>query len=237
MIDDYIRGKLSHSDKLIFEKALANDPRLQLKVKICKELHESSGESDIYALRAKIALAQSSSVFAQNRFRKVFYASAAACIAIIIAMSIILLSRAPKHEVLFANHFNTYQLIGETRSGGEESNSSLSTIANTYYSDKLCDTTISELTNHLKSHPSDIQAKLLLASVYLETNNAVLAETILVDLLVEDIEVHYKEICRWYLALSILKQGRVDEVKPILAEIEKENGFYSVKARSILNSL
>lgn len=237
MIDDYIRGTLSQSDNSNFEKALANDPRLQLKVKFCRELHESSNESDINALRATLSIAHSTSILAHNRFRKILYASAAACFAIIIAISITLISRIPKHEELFANHFNPYQLIGETRSGGEDSNNSLSAIANSYYDKKHYDTTITELTNHLQSDPDDIQARLLLASVYLEANYALLAQAILEDLLVDNIEVHYKEISRWYLALSILKQGNVDEVKPILAEIENENGFYSAKARSILNSL
>lgn len=237
MIDDYIRGTLSQSDRLNFEKALAKNPRLQLKVRICKELHDSTEESDINVLRAKLSIAQLNSIGDQKRFRKILYASAAACFAIIMVTSISLLSTKPKHEELFASHFKAYQLIGETRSSGIESKNSLSTIAKMYYDKKQYDIAIADLTTYLELNPNDIQAKLVLASAYLETNNAHLAETILEGLLADDVEVHYKEIGKWYLALTILKQGRVDDVKEILTEIEKENGFYSAKARSILNSL
>lgn len=237
MIDDYIRGTLSQGDRLNFEKALANDIRLQLKVRLCKELHDSTEESDINVIRAKLSIAQLNSIGYKKRFRKILYASAAACFAIIMVTSISLLSIKPKHEVLFSNHFNPYQLIGETRSAGTGNNNSISAIANSYYDKKQYSNAIEDLTAYLKSNPDDILAKLLLASAYLETNNAHLAEPILEKIVASNIEAHYKEIGKWYLALTILKQGRVDDVKKILTDIETENGFYSSRARSILNSL
>ena len=77
----------------------------------------------------------------------------------------------------------------------------------------------------------------MLATAYLETNQEDKSENLLRNLMAENENDLYFEQIKWYLSLSILKQGKTDEAKNLLTEIEKEEGFYSKRATSILKSL
>ena len=53
----------------------------------------------------------------------------------------------------------------------------------------------------------------------------------------DDKSILNQEIIQWHLALSLLRQGKIEEVKQALEQIANDGGLYSQNARSILHTL
>jgi len=236
-IDDYIMGRLSPSERELFEKRMKKDPALQKKVDICNELHDSIQETDIHSLREKLISAQYSVKSPKIKWIRLSTYITAASIALFIALRFLVVDSSQNHERLFSKHFQPFQIVGETRSSQpSESNILSDELVNLYINNKYNDA-IPVIESYLDRYPNDNQASLMLTSAYLETNRDEKAEELLKRLVLENNNEFYAEVIEWYLALSILKQGKLEEAKSILTEIEMGKGFYSEKATSILDLL
>jgi hypothetical protein len=236
-IDDYIRGKLTPIEKKEFENELSTNPLLKKKVELCQDLHRSAMEGDIISLREK--LNYSHIVYSKSKVRRIRAISlfAAASIALLFAFRFMLMDGSPNHEKIFREHFEPFQIIGETRTNQQDLTSLLPDEINKIYKKKEYHEVIPLLESYLEQYPNNKQAILMLSTAYIETNRNEKAEQILLELSFDSTKIIYNELTKWYLVLSILKQGKVDDAKVLLLEIKEEKGFYSDKAQSILNSL
>ena len=115
-IDSYLLNKLSPVDKEEFEKELTKNQTLRKKLEICKDLHDSVQEDDIFTLREKLKRAESDIGRKKNKpFRIVSYLTAAS-IAIVITLRFFVFSPSPSSDELFEKYFEPFEIIGDTRS-------------------------------------------------------------------------------------------------------------------------
>lgn len=236
-IDSYLLNKLSPIDKEEFEKELTKNQSLRKKLDICKDLHDSVQEDDIFTLREKLKRAESDIGRKKNKPFKIVSYLTAASIAIVITLRFFVFSPSPSYDELFEKYFEPFEIIGDTRSVESINDALLSDdIIKKYFNGKYFDI-ISEIESIAIDNPSKTEISLMLATAYLETNQEDKAENLLSNILVENKNGLYIEQIKWYLSLSIIKQGKTDEAKNLLTKIEKEEGFYSKRATSILKSL
>ena len=238
LIDDYLMGYLSPEDKKEFEKELTINSSLQEEVRLCRELKETISHDDISSLRE--VLNRSHKEYCRNRAKKRYRLiplSAAASILIIIAVRFMFINGMPNYEKLYQKHFQPYQFVGETRDSYETKSTFLSAELIRLYYNKDYDAVLPVLESYIARYPDDYQAKLMLVTALLETNNAEEAEKILRQLMEDDKSILNQEIIQWHLALSLLRQGKIEEVKQALEQIANDGGLYSQNARSILHTL
>jgi hypothetical protein len=236
-IDDYLMGKLSPSEGELFENEMRVNPALQKKVDICRELRDSIQETDIHSLREKLNSARYSVKSSNTKWIKLSAYITAASIALLIALRFLVVDSSQNHDLIFSKHFQPFKIVGESRSSLQKESNILSEELISLYINKKYDDVIPIIESYLARYPNNKQASLMLSTAYLGTNRDEKAELILQRLTLDSNNEFYAEAIKWYLSLSIIKQGKLEEAKFILAEIENEKGFYSEKASSILKSL
>jgi predicted negative regulator of RcsB-dependent stress response len=235
-IESYISGELNGDELLQFEKELAVNYELQRKVKVYRELFESAKEDDIFALRNKLNI--SHSLVKRTRQRhKVASLAAVASIALLFFIGFQFFFSTPNHIKIFNEHFQPYQIIGEARSSQSIESSVISSELQSLYLSRKFEDAIPILLSYLNRYQNDRQAVLMLSTCYIETNNAEKAEELLKALIRKDENEIFVEIAKWYLSLSQIKMGKIDEAKDLLKEIYNYQGFYSSKAKLILDSI
>lgn len=236
-IDDYLMGKLSPVEHEEFELELKRNPALQNKLEFCKDLHDSINEKDIHSLRDKLILAESDAKSHKLKLIKVYSILSAASVAIFIAVRFLFLSPSLTPEELFWKNFEPFKIVGEARSTETISNEQLSSeTVNLYLSGKY-EEAIPIIESFFALNKNNGQVAMMLASSYLQTNQAEKAEDLLRRLQVDNNNDFYSEIIDWQLSLSLLKQSKVEEAKKLLREVESEKGYYSEKASTLLKSL
>jgi tetratricopeptide (TPR) repeat protein len=238
LIDDYLLGKLSDEKRKAFERELAINQSLRKEVKLCAELNKSIYEDDVIALREKLKISQRSLSQAKSLNKTlIISAISAASLLIIFALRIVLVDYNPTHTELYHKHFQPYRVAGDRR-GVNQGHSAYhyGEIVKLYTNGEYAQVT-PWLEAQIKRDSMDLETGLMLSTVYLETNNAEKAEEILTKMLHSTYSITFDETLEWYLALAVLRQGKIDEVKKILMKIVHEDGFYSGEALAILESL
>lgn len=238
LIDDYILGTLSEENRKAFEMELAINPELRKEVKLCMELQKSIYEDDVFTLREKLKLSQKSFSKARANRRAILISLvSAASIMLIFGLKFFFVDNTPNHEQLYSQFFQPYKILGDSR-GNNHSNT------NNYSDNNILPYTTGDyeqvmpwLEKQFTIDSNNFEIILMLTTAYLETNNAEKAEEILLTALHNKSNIAYTETITWYLALAVLRQGKTEEVKPILEKIYNNKGLYSKKALNILESL
>ncbi len=238
LIDDYLLGNLSEKNRKAFEAELAINPRLRKEVKLCMELKESIYEDDVFALREKLNISQKAFYKAKISKRAMLISLvSAASLLLIFGLKIFFVDNTPNYEKLYHKHFQPYKILGDSR--GDNQSKPIS-----HFDDGVKLYTIGEyeqvtplLEKRIARDSNDFELILMLTTAYLETNNAEKAEKILSKIEYNRNNIAYTETLDWYLVLSILRQGRIEEAQRIFEKIAKDGGLYSKKALSILESL
>jgi hypothetical protein len=238
LIDDYLLGSLSGEDQIAFEKELAISPQLRKEVKLCKELKESIYEDDIYALREKLSKAQGKfSKDKTNRRIQLFGIISAASVLLIFGVKIFMADSTPSYERLYQKHYEPYKIIGNSRGDSNINSTFFFEEVVKLYTNGEYDQVVAKLGIDTNKYPNDLEASIMLSVAYLETSRAEKAEEVLNKISFNGDNILYDEVKQWYLALSILRQGRIQDAKNILEGISNERGHYSKQASSILHSL
>lgn len=236
-INDYLLGRLTQLEREQFEMQMKNDPAFARKVELNRELSSSVYEDDIFALREKLKISQKKTSAPRSKRIQFVALATAASLALIITLRFLLIDSSMSHDKIFETHFQPYQVVGESRSSEDDVDKLIPYELSEPYIKKNYNDAIPVLESYLAKYPNDFQASLMLSSSYLEINRAEKAEIILGKVLENNPNEFYTEITKWYLALSLVKQERLEEAKFLLAEIEKGGGFYSNKASLIIQSL
>ena len=236
LIDDYLMGNLSPEELKEFEKELKKNPSLEKEVMLCRELKESIVNEDVYSLREMLnrshleaARPRKTSIY------KLLLISTAAALLLLMGIKFLFEVNKPNYEKIYQIHFQPYQITGNTRDVNNTT-TILSTELIRLYFNKEYEAVVPILEAYLDSFPKDYQANLMLATALLETQNAHKAEIILRELMEERNELA-EEIVQWHFALSLLRQGKIEELKQVLEIIINDGGFYSENAKSILRTL
>lgn len=169
----------------------------------------------------------------KKRQWRIYYRAAAA---LLIALSVLLyiFTQRPQHEILFDNYFKPYpNTIPITR--GENSEFKLKQALAEYEFENYEQTAVI-LEEVLKSEPGNVVAHFYLGMSLLCQNRADQAIRQFQDvIMIGDNE--FIEHAEWYLGLSFLKKGDLNQAKIIFKKLLSENHRYDKQANELLNSL
>ncbi len=231
-IDEYITGRLDGEKLKEFEKELAVNKNLQMKVEFSRNLREAILGSDERELRKKLEWAHAQ----QKRSKRIrlFVASAVAAASILIAIGFYFIasnSRMPSH--IFAQYYKPFQPMGEVRNAQWPNIATIDSKILSQYTTKERNVAITSIEEFLENNPNNTQAMLMLACCYLETEQFALSESLLKQIIESNNEPFYEETAQWYMAFALLKQEKAIEAKELFTSIASSNGYYSAKAKAI----
>lgn len=235
LIDEYINGSLSANQQKAFEAELKVNPELREQLTLNKEINTAIQERDVDLLRKKLNRAKPQGHKKSSKYRYLFVSLAgAATIALLMVFGFLLTTKPRLPEQIFANHFEVYQPVGQTRDFGDDSIShKLLTIHKHYLKDEFSES-IPLLESIINSNSPDAQTSLMLTSAYLKCQHYEKAEHLLKHILNYDLTDQYTEMAKWYLALTLTRLENIDEAKKLYIDIAKGEGFYAGKAEKIL---
>ncbi|MDD3892359.1 MAG: hypothetical protein PHE03_08665, partial [Bacteroidales bacterium] len=235
LIDDYINGNLSPNQQKAFEAELKVSPKLREELALNKEINSAIQEKDVDLLRKKLFQAKPQGHKKSSKYRYLFASLAgAAAIALLMVFGFLQTNKPSLPEQIFANNFEVYQPVGQTRATGDDSISDkLLTIHKHYLKDEFLES-IPLLESIININSPDAQTSLMLASAYLKCKHYKKAEHLLKPLLNYSLTDQHTEMAKWYLALTLTRLENIDEAKKLYIDIAKGNGFYAGKAENIL---
>jgi len=234
-IDEYINGSLSANQQKAFEAELKVNPELREQLTLNKEINTAIQEKDVDLLRKKLNQTKPQGHKKSSKYRYLFVSLAgAATIALLMVFGFLLTTKPRLPEQIFANNFEVYQPVGQTRDSGDDSiNDKLRFIHKLYIGGEFSES-IPLLESIINNNSPDAQASLMLTSAYLKCKHYEKAEHLLKRLLNYGLTEQYTEMAKWYLALTLTRLESIDEAKKLYTDIAKGEGFYAGKAEKIL---
>jgi hypothetical protein len=236
-IDDYVAGHLPQDLRNEMEDEILVNPALRRSVTLCQELSQAITNPNESALRLKLIASHSNFKKHKQSKLRITTFMAVASIAVIVGLFLALYPPTSPSQELFEAHFSPYMANAATRSIGTSEYSTLSNDISRLYMGKEYELVIPLLEQQLKETPKNEEIILLLSSAYLATNKAKQAFDLLGCAVTLESNLWFNETAKWYLSLSLLKLNREVDVKQLLLEIESEKGFYSARAKMLLDSL
>lgn len=169
----------------------------------------------------------------KKRNWKIYY-RAAALLLIALSFLLYIFTQRPQHEILFDNYFTPFpNTIPITR--GENSEFMLKQGLAEYEFENYEQTAVI-LEEVLKSEPGNVVAHFYLGMSLLCQNRADQAIPQFQDVIrIGDNE--FIEHAEWYLGLSFVQKGDLDQAQFIFKKLLSENHRYDQQARKLLNSL
>lgn len=239
-IDSYTGNELDEADMKRFEMELSVNHDLALEYKFDKDLEKILSNRDLLDFRAKCILAQNEVNLSNRKFvrvvqftRKYWYAAASILLIALVSGSLILLNPGSySPEKLFKMYYKSGETIGVSRSGNGNMVEALLLFSKNDFqaADGLFNKILvndprnyavmyySGISNiEMKNYPKAIQ---LFGTIITDKNNL------------------YIENAEWYLGLTYLASGNVDQADKIFKEIAcVPDNFYVKDAKSILEKI
>jgi len=234
LIDKYFENTLSAAEKQLFDdelknnKAFADEVALQHKIK--SVIHIS--ERNVLKKQLQLIEHSSSKKIAKQVSIKWWYVAASV---IIIAITTWLVVQKPSSNELFAAYYQPYpNVVAPIVRGNNNHKNDGVYQAFSFYENK-----------------EYAKAALMFRSLYQQTNNDyfIVYEAICLlensqfqqaKLLLENksfLNADVRNIRNWYLALIYIQQNNFEKAKPLLFEVEKEQGVLQESAKVLLSKL
>jgi len=249
-IEKFLEGKMSDGEKKEFENKLELDQSLNammtdvnllvegIKLSAAQTSKEEKSDrlnffaeiNDIEKHAFEIPAPEAKVV---PMYRKPWVLSAAASVMLLVALTFYLMrDQTPINEKLYAAYFEPFDSPGSglTRGTNEV------TIKNEAYQayDNGNYKVAAQLFEQIISEKEDAIAQLCLGNSYLKQNDFPKAEKIFTDMLTKHSELLTQ--AKWYLALTYLKENKLERAKAILWQISKSS-TYGEKAQKLLKKL
>ncbi|MBP6871166.1 MAG: hypothetical protein KBC43_04110 [Bacteroidales bacterium] len=239
-IDSYVEGELDEAGMRQFEEELEINRNLALEYKLDKDINEALLEEDILDLRAKCMTAQNEYNLSRSRLarvvqftRKYWYAAASVILIGLIAGGLMLMNPGGySSEKLFKMYYKSDPSVGISRSGNVNMVEALRVFSMNDFkaADKLFDKV-------LETDPGNIPVKYYSGISNIENRNFEKAIAMFEDI-ISDGDNLYVENAQWYLGLSQLAAGKINEAVEIFGIISrKQDHFYHKDAESILEKI
>ncbi len=236
LIEQYLEGKLSPTERLAFEERVSNEAIFSEEVALQRQIRQglrSVGRSRILAQLEEVETRMSAyhpptQIIALNeRVRQRFYWAAAAVIVLLIPIYLFLKSH-PTHEKLFATYFVPYAPTVSQTSTQEPLSRALNLYRQKNYAQAL--PIFEEITGILPDSVLFYKANVLLQ---LEKPADAIST-------LQKIDTHsaFYEEAQWYLALAFLQNDQMAESKETLRRIhEQESHPYQHQATTLLKEI
>lgn len=228
-IESYLDGSMSELELENFEFDLRNNNDLQREVDLHRFLEGELKKTDSWEFRKNL-IKIGENLKIKERKKLIFW-KIAVSIALVVGLSAyIWLHYSVDNNQLFDNYYKVYPVEDLVR--GTMINK-LDTTLLKYKNGEFIEA-IPELNDHIKNEPHNSILKLYLGSCFLQTDQEKKAIGVLQGISIQNKEY---ETAQWYLALSFLKIGNIEETKIVLNEIVQLNGIHKKNAQSLLKEL
>lgn len=242
-IDRYLDGTLEVAELEAFEKALEEDAQLSREVEIQRELRRGirSKGNDLLKDRLRkihaeeITDAQPVSESASPKKGRLIpmrwpMLGAVAAVLLLIAV-FVLFPGKPEPEQLFAQNYEPYEISLVQR--GDDADALAK--ADEDYRSGNYQAAILSLESLLQNQPANAKLHLVLGICYLETDQLPQAREHFELALNNSL---YQDKAQWYLALTYLKQGQIEEARNYLDPLSQDqNSTYRERAQDLLGKL
>ena len=229
LIERYVRQELTESETRDMEALLSTDKALRLELALHREVHHALHNADRAAFEAQLKEADHDyfsgmqSVSEPTLWRR--YLAAAAAVALLLTAAIALYVRNGKPDAgeLFVAYYETYEMPGQLRS--DDSSASTHTHleqAMACYEKREFTRSADYFSLALNEHPNNMTALFLRGVSYLETDKAEFAIRDFQNVIAGGDNLFMSQ-SRWYLALSYLKQDKINEARQVLNAMPADN--------------
>ncbi|MEP0987533.1 tetratricopeptide repeat protein [Ekhidna sp.] len=184
-------------------------------------------DNEVQAFKTKL-----DAVIKQKKRRQWIYLKIAASIVLILSLGFLIININDELDQndLFQAYYKPYDGYSVPRGGNDLWSDGILLYENRAFADAI------ELFNQaIIENPNDSKLMLILGSCYLSTNQVKQAEQILMK--IEDSNELIVSNKKWYLALTYLKQNKIDRSKKLLVELVETSPSYAKKAAILLEEV
>jgi len=239
-IDSYVEGELGDAGRKNFEAELSTNRDLALEYHLEKDMGKILAQDDLLDFRAKCMSAQNEVNLSSRKFVKVvqftrryWYAAASMLLIALITGGLILLNPGGySAEKLFKMYYKSGETIGVSRSGNVNMVEALR-----YFTKNDFQNAENLFDKILANDPQNIAVMYYSGISNIEIKNYPKA-ILMFESIILDGDNLYTENAEWYLGLSHLAAGQVDQANIKFQEIASSPGhYYSNDAKSILEKI
>jgi hypothetical protein len=228
-IDDYLMGRLSAEELMAFEHEMTIDPQLRKEVQLSRELKSVILDEDLTSLRGKLLEARG--LVEKRKHRVKFQWIAAAGIILIFLSSISLWFSSPHtSKELFEDYYKRFEVPSLSRG---VSNPSQTDSIYFFYNSGEYAKILNALEQRVIAEPRNDILGLMLVSAYLELDSLEKLQYLVNNKVQQNGISIYIDNYYWYLGLSLLKQGQIDEAYKMCEKIEISGGKFSSSATKL----
>ena len=247
-IEAFVMGTMSAEEKIAFQAEIAHDASLAEDVRLHMMLKESLGNKDENAFKALVkevineeranekSLEDAPNVIPANHrnFPMWKYLTAAVVIALIGFFAWFIIGLKPSPHQLFVEYFEVYPTYQMNRS--EEHLPQLQEAMEYYGMERFEEA--ADILGSLNVQNRQSQQMIRFYHGIAEMNEGNYTQSVeLLSPLAADSESLYHQQARWYLALSYLKQNKIQKTKEILNALSGEPGRFGSSSQALLEEL
>lgn len=248
IIEKFLDGDMTREEKSAFEERCKSDTSFNRMLKEMNTLiegiknsasHTTFGEKvDRLKLveelhRIEMLKEMASPVKIIPLYQKTWAIATAASLILAAALTFYFVrERTPHNEKLYISYFEVFDSPGNGLTRGSNSVTLKTQAYEAYDNGNYAEA--AKLFEQILQEKEDPIVQLCLGNAYLSQNDPVRAEKVFNDMLDKHTELITQ--AKWYLALTYLRQNKIERTKATLWEISK-SGTYGEKARKLLNEL
>jgi tetratricopeptide (TPR) repeat protein len=239
-IDNYVSGDMDESSRKEFEAELASNRDLSLEYQLEQDISNALKDEDLLDFKAKCIEAQNEVNLSERKLvkivhltRKYWYAAAAVVlVAMIIGGTLLLNPGSYSADKLFKMYYKSGETIGISRSGNVDIAEALR-----FFSKSDYPTAIGLFDKILVNDPNNFAVRYYSGISNIELNNYNQA-ILMFESIIKDGNNLYTENADWYLGLSYLAAGQVNQAESVFTRIISTPGhYYYDEAKSILEKI
>ncbi len=234
-IEGYIEGSLSETELADFDKMLLENPELQEKIEIQKDIQAALKNQKSIDFRKKLVqINQDLDNKTQNKKVSIpSYWKIAASFLVLIGLTTFLWFNNNSSKDLFAAYYTPYP-IGDIKRGATNLDDPNFKSVVLEYKNKEYKKVIPALEDLVSAQPNNETLKLSLGNAYLNTNQLDKSVKIFEEFLATS---KFYNDAQWFLALTYLKMDQEPTIIPILEGLISQNTKYKNTATDLLKDI
>ncbi len=221
LIDLYVLGSLSDSDKAELDAIIEADPKIKKELIMRKDISRSINYVNDKRLRGVLDEIHGEEFGTQPgknniKLMRNIILGVAAVFAIFFIVNILTATKDVDTDSLFAQNYKPYITSEETRNTQNILDNEAFLLA---YNNKEYEKALEIIKPSLENPPSDI---LLLAAISAIEVGEWNKSMELLDLIIEEDNYYFRDHAKWYKALVLLKSENIDDCKSLLKELKND---------------
>jgi tetratricopeptide (TPR) repeat protein len=236
IMEKYIAGELSSTEKEMFEKKIREDKSLQEEINLRRRVDRIIENRDVQLLRNKLSAIEKSRTtkkrFLQPHFNTyVKYAAVFLGIVLIAGISLFSGTKLASDQII-DRYYKVYEPVTDQRSEKVTSNEDFILALSLYNTHEYGKAAIF-FSKVLEKNPEDMQSELLNGLSNLEEKQYREAKKSF-GIVIDDNNNFFVETAKWYLALCYVETKENEKARQLLETIAREGGIYKKDANKIL---